>query len=124
MALSLAFAKENLPLVLRARAKIWAQLVGKSRPAPFSQGQITHSYFRVRFTNACLELGSVSSLGCLDASAVLRSATHASTHPRLETEPSLELRERALLLPQSARSFTALARLSLFARPTKTTQSN
>ena len=33
-------------------------------------------------------LGSVSSLGCVDASAVLRSSTDASRHPRLETEPS------------------------------------
>ena len=33
-------------------------------------------------------------------------------------------RERALLPSQSPRGFTALARLGLFARPTKTTQAN
>ena len=33
-------------------------------------------------------LGSVSSLGCVDASVALRSTADASRHPRLETEPS------------------------------------
>ena len=33
-------------------------------------------------------LGSVSSPGYVDASAVLRSTADASRHPRLETEPS------------------------------------
>ena len=33
-------------------------------------------------------LGLVSSLGCVDAPAVLRSTADASRHPRLETEPS------------------------------------
>ena len=33
-------------------------------------------------------LGSVSNLGCVNASAVLWTTADASTHPRLETEPS------------------------------------